>query len=208
MCDGVLRKLMDPVLNRAGARLVRQGWRADAVTLAGLALGAIAALIIGLDLPAGLALVPLLASRIADGLDGAIARASRKTDFGGFLDIVADFAFYGMIPFAFALRHEQDARAAAFLLLAFYVNGASFLAYAILAEKRGLQTRARGEKSLYFTAGIMEGGETILFLTVICLWPGLFAPLAWGFGALCLVTALARIELARRIFGVQSGQTR
>ena len=115
--------------------------------------------------------------------------------------IVADFAFYGMIPFAFALRDGENAVPAAFLLLSFYVNGASFLAFAILAEKRGLQTRARGEKSLYFTAGIMEGGETILCMTAMCLWPTLFGPLAWVFGALCLATATARILLAQQVFG-------
>lgn len=201
MFDGWLRKAIDPSLNQAGARLAERGWRADQVTLAGLGFGVIAAVLIGSGLPLGLALVMLWASRIADGLDGAIARAGRKTDFGGFLDIVADFAFYGLIPFGFAVRHPENALPAAFLLMTFYINGASFLSFAILAEKRGMQTRARGEKSLYFTAGIMEGAETIICLSAMCLWPGLFAPLAWGFGALCLITALARGLLARRVFG-------
>ena len=147
------------------------------------------------------ALAPLLANRIADGLDGAIARAKSKTDFGGFLDIVADFAFYGLIPFAFALRDSANALAASFLLLTFYINGASFLGFAILAEKRGMKTAMRGDKSLYFSVGIMEGGETILALTAMCLWPQLFAPIAWGFGALCVATALARVLLAGQVFG-------
>ena len=42
-------------------------------------------------------------SRLFDGLDGAVARASTKTDRGGFLDIVLDFAFYGAIPLGFVL---------------------------------------------------------------------------------------------------------
>ncbi len=201
MFDGVLRKGIDPVLNRVGVVLASQGFRADVVTLVGFALGALAAALIGFGVTPTLALVPLLASRVADGLDGAIARATEKTDFGGFLDIVADFAFYGLIPFAFAVRDAHQALPAAFLLLTFYINGASFLAFAILAEKRGLHTQARGEKSLYFTAGITEGGETILCMTVMCLWPALFAPLAWVFGALCLTTATARILLARQVFG-------
>ena len=85
-------------------------------------------------------------------------------------------------------------------MMTFYANGSTFLAYAILAEKRGMQTTDRGEKSLYFTAGLLEGTETILFFVLLCLWPWAFAPLAWGFGALCLVTALARVMLARRVF--------
>lgn len=129
-----------------------------------------------------------------------MARASRKTDFGGYLDITCDFLFYGAVPLAFVLRDPDNGAAGAFLLTSFYVNGASFLGYAILAEKRGLTTASRGEKSLYFTAGLLEGSETILFFVVLCLWPGLFAPLAWGFGGLCFLTALSRVLLARRVF--------
>ncbi|MBL9051636.1 MAG: CDP-alcohol phosphatidyltransferase family protein, partial [Tabrizicola sp.] len=148
-----------------------------------------------------LALV-LMASRLADGLDGAVARARGKTDFGGYLDIVCDFAFYGAIPLAFVLRDpDLNGTAGAFLLASFYLNGATFLAYSVFAAKRGLETRSRGEKSLYFTAGLMEGTETILCFLLMVLWPAWFVPLAWVFGALCCITALARILLARRVFG-------
>jgi phosphatidylglycerophosphate synthase len=201
MFDGVARKVLDPVLTKAGTWAAAQGFRANQATLAGLALGVLAAVIIAADLPAAWALAPLLVNRILDGLDGAMARAKGKTDFGGFLDIVADFAFYGLIPFAFALRDGTNAQAASFLLLTFYINGASFLGFAILAEKRAMQTAVRGDKSLYFTVGLMEGAETILALTAMCLWPQHFAPIAWIFGALCVVTAAARTLLARQVFG-------
>jgi len=201
MFDGVMRKLMDPVLTKAGTWAASQGFHANQVTLWGLALGVMAAALIGAGAPTVWALAPLLANRIADGMDGALARAKGKTDFGGFLDIVADFAFYGLIPFAFALRDSANALPASFLLLSFYVNGASFLGFAILAEKRGLQTSVRGDKSLYFSVGIMEGAETIAALTAMCVWPQLFAPIAWVFGALCGATALARVLLARQVFG-------
>jgi phosphatidylglycerophosphate synthase len=131
-----------------------------------------------------------------------VARASGKTDFGGFLDIICDFVFYAAIPLAFVLRDPAaNGAAGAFLLLSFYVNGATFLGYAILAAKHGMETRTRGEKSLYFTAGLLEGSETIAFFVLIVLWPASFALAAWVFGALCLVTALARVILARRSFG-------
>ena len=201
MLDGVMRQMIDPALGRWGRRLAGLGWSADAVTLIGLGLGLSAAVLIALGAPGWLAVLPLLAGRLADGLDGAIARAGQASDFGGFLDIVADFMFYGAVPFAFALRDPTQAVAAAFLLVSFYVNGASFLAYAVLAAKRGMETRGRGEKSLYFTAGLLEGTETIVFFAVICLWPQWFAPLAWVFGGLCFVTAGARVMLARRVFG-------
>ncbi|HBD90224.1 MAG TPA: CDP-alcohol phosphatidyltransferase family protein [Gemmobacter sp.] len=200
MLDGQMRKLIDPPLNRAGHVLAARGIGADAVTLAGLALGLLAAAVVASGLPGWMALLPLALSRLADGLDGAVARVRGKTDFGGYLDITCDFLFYGAIPLAFVLRDSGNGAAGAFLLCSFYVNGASFLGYAILAEKRGMQTSGRGEKSLYFTSGLLEGTETILFFVAICLWTGHFAPLAWGFGALCFVTALARVFLARRVF--------
>lgn len=199
MFDAALRRWIDPPLNRAGRRLADRGLTADQVTLAGLALGLLAALLLALGAPGGLALVPLALSRLADGLDGAIARARGKTDFGGYLDIACDFAFYGAIPLAFALRDPENAVPAAFLLFSFYVNAASFLGFATMAAKRGLETRAQGEKSLYYAQGLLEGGETIAFFTLLCLWPGLFAPLAWAFGALCLVTAVARLLWARGV---------
>lgn len=201
MLDGWMRRIIDAPLNRAGRRLAALGIGADAVTVAGLGLGLVAAALIAAGAPALWALAPLLASRLADGLDGGVARARGKTDFGGFLDITCDFLFYGAIPLAFVLRDPANGAAGAFLLCSFYVNGASFLGYAILAEKRGLTTRARGEKSLYFTAGLLEGTETIAFFTLLCLWPGGFMPLAWAFGALCFATALGRVLLARRVFG-------
>lgn len=201
MLDGQMRKLIDPPLNRAGHVLAARGIGADAVTLAGLALGLLAAAVVASGLPGWMALLPLALSRLADGLDGAVARVRGKTDFGGYLDITCDFLFYGAIPLAFVLRDSGNGAAGAFLLCSFYVNGASFLGYAVLAEKRGMQTSGRGEKSLYFTSGLLEGTETILFFVGICLWTGHFAPLAWGFGALCFVTALARVFLARRVFG-------
>ncbi|MCV2881429.1 CDP-alcohol phosphatidyltransferase family protein [Actibacterium sp. XHP0104] len=200
MLDAAMRKLIDPPLNRLGARLARAGIGADTVTLAGLALGLLAAAVIALGAP-GLALVPLLASRLADGLDGAVARATQKTDFGGYLDITADFLFYGAVPMGFVwLDPGMNGAAGAFLLTSFYVNGASFLGYAILAERAGMQTTARGAKSLYFTGGLLEGTETIAFFVILCLWPGGFVPLAWGFGALCFITAASRVLLARQVF--------
>ena len=201
MMDGLMRRKLDPSLNQAGKILAKSGLRANQVTLIGLGLGLVAAGLIGSGQSTWLALIPLLASRVADGLDGAVARASKITDFGGYLDIVCDFIFYGAIAFAFVLRDPTaNGIAGAFLLMSFYANGASFLSFAILAAKRGLKTETRGVKSLYFTAGLLEGTETIVFFMTICIWPGLFAPLAWGFGGLCFVTALARISLASRVF--------
>lgn len=201
MLDGMMREVIDAPLNRGGRWLAARGTPADIVTLLGLVLGLGSAGLIWAGWSGLVVAVPLMASRLADGLDGAVARASGKTDFGGYLDIVCDFAFYGAVPLAFVLRDPAaNGVAGAFLLFSFYVNAATFLGYAILAERHGLETRSRGEKSLYFTAGLMEGTETILCFLIIVLWPALFAPVAWVFAGLCLMTAAARLTLAARIF--------
>ena len=201
MLDTTLRKHIDPVLNRWGKTLADAGWTANQVTVVGLLFGLSAAAIIAAGGAGWLALMLLLAGRVADGLDGAVARASGKTDFGGFFDIVCDWVFYAAIPMAFVLRDiAENGAAGAFLLASFYINGASFLGFAILAEKRGMETRAQGEKSLYYSIGLLEGTETILFFAALCLWPMAFATMAFVFGALCLVTASARVVLAYRVF--------
>ncbi len=204
MFDRHLRRLIDAPLDRMGQALAARGIGADTVTMVGLGLGLAAAALIAAELM-GLALVFLLASRLADGLDGAVARATRKTDFGGYLDIMSDFLFYGAVPFGFILLDPtQNGVAGGFLLLSFYVNGATFLGFAILAEKRKMVSQARGTKSLYFTGGLLEGGETIGFFAVLCLWPGVFPALAWIFGALCFLTAGSRVLLARKVFPPES----
>ena len=201
MLDGMMRGVIDAPLDSGGRWLARRGASANAVTLAGLALGLLSAGLVAVGWTGFLVAVLLLASRLADGLDGAVARARGKSDFGGYLDITCDFAFYGAVPMAFViLDPAANGAAGAFLLASFYLNGASFLGYAILAAKRGMETTSRGEKSLYFTAGLLEGTETILFFLAIVLWPAVFVPAAWVFGALCVVTATARVMLAARTF--------
>ena len=200
MLDGLMRQIIDPPLLLAGRVLARKGVHADAMTAFGLALGlgCAAAIWLGFD---ALALVLLLGGRLCDGLDGAVAAARQRTDRGGFLDIVCDFLFYGAVVLAFAVREPSaNAVPAAVLLFSFYVNAATFLAYAAIAAKRGLETASRGHKTIYFTAGLAEGSETIAVFIAMLLLPDWFGVLALGFAALVLVTALSRSIIAWTTF--------
>jgi phosphatidylglycerophosphate synthase len=199
MLDATLRRIIDPPLDRIGRRLAGAGVPANGVTVAGFAVGllAIPCLAAGWY---GAALVAILVNRLADGLDGAVARHTRLTDFGGYLDIVCDFIFYAGVAFGFALARPENAVPAAFLILSFVGTGTSFLAYAVMAAKRGLSSEARGRKSLYYLGGLTEGTETIAVFVAFCLFPGAFAALAYVFGALCGVTTAARVASARRSF--------
>jgi phosphatidylglycerophosphate synthase len=191
MLDRAAQSLLKPALEAAARGLVRAGIGADAVTLAGFTLGIGGAAAIALQsYTLGLAL--LLASRLADGLDGAVARLTQPTDRGAYLDIALDFLFYASIPLAFAIAEPAaNALPAAVLLAAFIGTGSSFLAYAILAERRGLAPSPG--KGFLFLGGLTEATETLICFVLMCVWPDRFAWWAYGFAALCALTIASRI---------------
>lgn len=200
MFDGIIRKSLDPALDRISRSLADVGVSADTLTLTGCVLGLAAGLAIAFDnVLLGSLLIAI--SRLCDGLDGGVAKIRGKTDLGGYLDIVLDFVFYGAIPVGFAFADPViNAIPAVVLIFSFYVNGASFLTYAIMAEKRGLKTEVRGSKSVFFTTGLAEATETIAIFLIACLMPGWFPLLAWGFAAVCIYTAVVRILQAAQDF--------
>jgi phosphatidylglycerophosphate synthase len=172
--DAKIRRLIDPLLARAGQLLAATGIRADAITVGGCLLGLTAALAASFG-QFYVALILLIANRIADGLDGAVARATQHTDRGAFLDIALDFLVYATVPLGFAIWSPlTNALPAALLLSSFVANGSAFLAFSILAERRGIITTRQGKKSIYYLAGIAEGFETIAFMAAFCLFPRAF----------------------------------
>ncbi|MDO7560641.1 MAG: CDP-alcohol phosphatidyltransferase family protein [Paracoccaceae bacterium] len=199
MFDAQLRPLIDRLLNPIGRGLVALGMTANQVTMIGAAFGLIAAgcVAAGLFYPA---LWFVIANRVIDGLDGAVARASRSSDFGGYLDIVSDFIFYSAIPMAFAVARPETALAAAFLIFSFIGTATSFLGFAILAEKHQVTTKIRGKKAFYYLGGLTEGTETILLFLAMLVWPDYFSLMAIIFGILCWVTTGTRIYAAYRQF--------
>jgi phosphatidylglycerophosphate synthase len=197
--DRAANAALQPLLQAGARALARMGIGADAVTLAGFAIGLAAAGAIALQayLP-GLAL--LLASRLADGLDGPLARLTGATDRGAFLDITLDFLFYASIPLGFAFADPAaNALPAALLLAAFIGTGSTFLAFAVFAERRGLASDAYPNKGLYYLGGLTEASETLICFVLMCLWPMLFAWWAYGFAALCALTIATRIVGGARL---------
>lgn len=198
MFDPVMRRLIDPSLDPVGAWLAARGISANQVTLAGLAVGALAVPLLAFE-QYGLALVAILANRLFDGVDGAIARHAGSTVFGGYLDIVCDMAFYAAVPLGFALAQPDRAVWAVLLLASFLCTGSSFLGRAVMAAQRGEpDAGVRGRKSFFHSAGLIEGSETILAFVLFCLLPSAFAWLAAVFAVLCFWTAAARVTEAWR----------
>ena len=199
MIDASIRRLIDPPLAHAGQLLAAAGISADAVTIGGCLIGLAAALAASVG-QFYIALALLIANRVADGLDGAIARVTRHTDRGAFLDITLDFLVYAAMPLGFAAwRPDANAFPAAFLLASFVANGSAFLAFSILAEKRGMRTTGQGHKSIYYLAGIAEGFETIVFMGAFCLFPSSFTILALIFATLCWISAVGRLALGWKL---------
>ncbi len=194
MFDSRLQSWMRPAMVRAGHTLAARGCTANGVSFAGFGVGMAAAVAIALSHPL-LGLILLLLSRLLDGLDGAVARATRPTSRGAFLDITLDFLFYASIPLAFAVADPlANALPAAVLLASFMGTGSSFLAFAIAAERQALSTTAFPDKGFYFLGGLTEATETLVAFAAMCLWPQWFGEIAYVFAALCAITIVLRIR--------------
>jgi phosphatidylglycerophosphate synthase len=199
LLDARLRPLIDPPLNRAGRALARAGVTANALTFTGLALGLGGAAAIALG-QVGWGLALIIVNRLLDGLDGAVARARGPSDFGGYCDIVADFAFYVSVPLGFATLAPANTLPAAVLIASFVLTGVSFLAFAVIAGKRGATTEAHGKKSFFYSTGLAEGTETIAVFIAMCLWPAAFPVIAWAYAGLCALTVIQRSAMAASDF--------
>ncbi|GAA5176314.1 MULTISPECIES: CDP-alcohol phosphatidyltransferase family protein [Halomonadaceae] len=180
-------------LKRGAVLLARWRVRPVQVTLGGFAIGMLAMPLLAAE-AYGLALVAILANRLADGLDGALARhAGAGSDAGGFLDIVLDFLFYAAVVVGFALAEPSvNALPAVILLFAFVGTGSSFLAFAIMAARHRLERPNFPHKAFFYLDGLTEGTETILAFVIFCLWPQAFPMLALVFAGACLLTAATR----------------
>lgn len=207
MLDGVVRRRLDGPLARAAALLDR-GWvTPDRLSVAGLVLGLGSAVLAALALWPW-ALAAWWVSRVLDGLDGPLARRrGGGSEAGGFLDICADFAAYGCGVLGVALGatgalsgdRVAPAEWAAFLavLVAYYLNGAAFLAFSSAAERRG--SRLEDGRTFSFLGGLAEGTETIVVHSLWMLLPGSAWVVAWAWAGVVGVSAVQRVVTGRRL---------
>jgi len=199
MFDRLLRTLIEPPINALGRSLARRGVTADLVTLSGAAIGAAAGVAAAMG-TFELCLILVALNRLFDGLDGAVARATRRSDLGGYLDIVADYIFYISVPLGFGLHTPDNLTAALVLTASFTLTAATFLAFAAIAAQRGDQTQGYGPKSFFYSVGLAEGSETIIAFVAMCLFPAAFPIIAFTFAGLCALTVIQRSILARLSF--------
>ncbi len=204
MIDSSMRRLKDLVLLPLVKLLDRLNITPGAITLAGGIAG------IGAAAAAGFvfwksALLLWLLNRLLDGADGALARRGGKSsDLGGYLDIMADFVVYGALPLGIAFGVSGTVSPAApaapavlaapaiwpvtaFLLAACYINAASWMYLSALLEKKKDESTA-----LAMPVGIIEGTETVVFYTLVLMFPRFTVPMFAVFGFLVALTALVR----------------
>lgn len=200
MFDERFRRVF-PVIAAGPVRLLaRAGATPNQVTIAACALGCVAAW----QLAAGrgaLAVTLWLASRVLDGLDGLLAReTARGSAFGGYLDITLDMVAYGAMVLGFAALHPSLAMAWMAILFGYILVTTSTLALSSLLEahhaRAGLTNR-----SIAFTPGFAEAGETSVVYVLLALLPSAAAYLAWAWVALLAATVVQRTIVARRVLG-------
>jgi phosphatidylserine synthase len=147
------------------------------------------------------ALALWLLSRVADGLDGVLARrraaaGEPPSAAGGYLDITADFLVYGATVAGVAVGWGGSLLPFVAVLVAYYLNGATFLAFSSLAERTG--RRLDDGRSLSFLGGLAEGTETVLVHSLWLLLPGHAGTIAWVWAAVVGVSGLQRMVAGHR----------
>ena len=194
--DARLRRLIDPPLDRLGAPLAARGLSANAVTVAGFAIGLSAAVAIA-SRAYLLGLGLLLLNRLCDGLDGAIARRRRphrSRRLPRHPPRLSDL-FRRAVRFRARRPRGQRARRGVPDL---QLHGHRLVVPRLRDYGRQARHRDRSArpKSLYYLGGLTEGTETILAFVLACLWPALFSWIALVFGPLCWLTTATRIAVA------------
>jgi len=195
MLDAAFRSRLDGPLDRLVAPLDRIGVSPNVVTAGGFAIGVAACVAIAYE-RWWLGLALWLANRLADGLDGPLARRRGPTDLGGLFDITADFAIYGGVLVAIGIALPEARLAALVVFLTYYLSGSSFLAFSSLATKREMEGDGR---SLQFPAGIAEGTETIAAYIVILAFPGQAEVLLWIWATLVAITLVQRLTMITQL---------
>lgn len=196
MFDRRVRVICQPVLDATAGRLAKRGVRANSLTIVGWIFGATACVAVGFKIWV-LALVAWLVNRVLDGLDGALARQRGATDFGGYLDLVADFSVYAGFVVALAVAIPGARVASAVLLFTYYLSGTSLLGGCALIDRRGVERT--DERSYRFLGGIAEGLETVVAYTIIMVVPAFAARVEWVFAAMVFVTFVQRVTLVRGV---------
>jgi phosphatidylglycerophosphate synthase len=208
MFDSSLRSVLEAPLRAVAVAVDRPWITPDRLTIAGLVLGLGSAATAATQLW-WWSLALWLLSRVFDGVDGALARLRRsratraeakRSEAGGFLDIVSDFTVYGFTVFGVGIGATAGFNAPwwpfVLVLVAYYLNGAAFLAFSSIAERTNRQID--DGRSLSFLGRIAEGTETILVHSLWLIFPVIAGPIAVVWAIVVGVSAAQRMIVGYR----------
>ncbi len=184
------------LISVAAKYLHKLGISANMISILGFIIGLLAINFLAMS-SFGIALICILLNRLFDALDGALARHTKVTEFGIFLDATLDYVFYAGLIFGFALANPyENAVAASFLLFAFTSSACAMLAYAIVAYKNNSRQKLEITKSPFYLGGFAQGFETLVGMIILCVLPSAFLPIAIILGVLCFIKACSVVITA------------
>lgn len=190
MLDTHSHKYVQPLLTLIARLCRRLGVSADALTLAGLACGVLAALLVLVGQPlAGVA--TLWFSGLLDAADGTLARLTRTSPLGAIMDITFDRVVEVAMILALAWLHTE-ARMALLALTAIIVVGMS------LFLSIGAAVANTSAKSFHYAPGLAERTEGFIFLSLMALDTPRLTAWTTLFAAAILFTMYQRFRDARR----------
>lgn len=198
MFDAPVRRVVARVLAAPARALARAGVSPNAATIAAALLGMAAALLIASNRSlSGIGV--WLVSRVLDGMDGVLGRATGRTSsFGGYLDITLDMLAYCAMVLGFAVIHPEGGAVWAAILVGYVLVTTTTLALSSVLEKEQARV-ADNDRSLQFTPGFAEAGETTAVYVLMVLLPALTTAIGWAWVAVCAATVVQRTLLARRL---------
>ncbi|MDX2060144.1 MAG: CDP-alcohol phosphatidyltransferase family protein [Gemmatimonadales bacterium] len=198
MFDERFRRFIAPGLGRPARALRAIGVTPNQVSVAGflVAVGAAGAIASGRPV-VGISL--WLGSRLLDALDGAVAREGQVgSAFGGYLDVVLDMAAYSLMAVAYAAGQPEQ-RMLWLLVLTGYVLAITTTAVlSSLLERRQVAVPGNN-RSVQFTPGFAEAGETSIVYVALALRPDWARWILVVWLVLLAATAVQRTLTARAL---------
>ena len=192
MLDSLIKPHLAPIMDNMAPKIAQSGLTANNLTLIGFVFGFTGCFLVGMQIyPIGLAL--LLLGFFFDGLDGAVARVTKETELGTFLDMISGVILFAAFPFFFMLSAPGHSMAAAILLFSYLLMGVINLSYDFFALKKGAAA-AKG--------GLVETSEIIVFITLCCLYPPGFSAFAAMLALMCLATAMIRLAATIKLLKI------
>ena len=196
-----LRNKFDPMFEKVGVGFARLGFGPGFWTWVGLLLSIISAIMFSLHSPAigvpwytatVLGGIFLIIAGFFDAVDGAVARATRKTSaLGGFLDSVIDkvseiIVFIGILIGSFTNP-----------VLVLVALSLSILVSYTRARAEAMGVNLKGK-------GIAERAERILILSILAFIPfrDNISVALWIISILATITVLERLKVVSAVFGV------